>query len=194
MIDFEKELQKYDFENTDKDLKEMKHETALSIQHFSNMFKKLRQEQNEVNGNLEEVTTSIEEIKKQFHALSELQQTLKEAKEENLNLLKTFIATLDQFEDYYNYIREHADNNWISQFDTIWSHISNILFSQGIYRIEEENSWFNPQLHVAKSVSNFEQLPEGMVTKIIKSGYIYKNTVLRKAEVTVNKPSGGETN
>lgn len=190
MIDFEQELGRYNMLEMDKELSDMKHESSICIQSFNAMIKKLRKEQNEVNYQVEEVLTVLDELKNKDQALTELKESQKSTEEEKLNLVKSFISVLDLFEEYYKYIQKHAGQEWIEQFSSLWDKASNILLTQGIYRIEGENTPFDPRLNVAKMLSNHDSLPEGTITEVIRCGYIYNSHVLRKAEVVVNKKGG----
>ena len=187
MIDFAKELSEFNFLELDKDLTGMKYESSISIQSFSDMLKKMRKEQNEVNYQIEEIITVLEEIKSKDRVISELKESLESAEEENLHMVKSFIAVLDQVEDYYKYAQKHADKAWVEQFSLIWNNITNILLQRGIFRIEGENTMFDSRLYVAKVASYHDSLPEGAIAEVLKCGYIYKGHVLRKAEVMVNK-------
>ncbi len=189
MIDFVKELHKYNFATVDKELIAMRDETTLSMDSFGATLKKLRKEQGEVNFQIEEVITILDDMKEDNTAVAELKKKRRAEEEEKMAVIKTLISVLDQFEDYYRYVRKYAEKSWSEQLTILWSNVAGILLSRGIFRIEGENTIFNPQLHVAGNLSNNNCLPEGLITDVIKSGYMYNNNVLRKAEVVVNKLS-----
>lgn len=193
MIDFEKELNTFHFLELDKELTEIKHEGSIFIQAFNTMLKKFRKEQNEANYQLEEAMGMLEEIKNKGQSLEELKESLKSTEEEKMNLVNSLISVLDHFEEYYKYVQNYASEAWIDQFSVLWNNVSNILLTQGIFRIEGENTTFDPKLNVAKMTSSDKNLPDGIITEVVKCGYMYKSNVLRKAEVIVNKTGyGGE--
>jgi len=191
-IDFEKELYLFNFQEPDRELTNIKHETSLIVKAFEQMLKKLRKEQNEFNYQVEEIITMLEEIKSYDKTVTDLRASLQATEEEKQALVKNYIAVLDYFEDYYKYIKKHADKTWVEQFFTLWDNVAKTLQLQGIKRIEGKNTRFDPRLNEAKMTTNYDNLPEGIITEVLKCGYIYKSNILRKAEVVVNKKENEE--
>jgi len=98
-----------------------------------------------------------------------------------------FISVLDQFEDFYRFILHKTDSTWKEQIGMMWNNMSSILLSAGITRIENYNTIFNPKINSVKAVVHNSGLQDGVVTEVIRCGYMYKDDILRKAEVIVNK-------
>lgn len=187
MIDFEKELKEFEFFQLDNDFINVRHETAQSVQALNSTLKRVRKEQNDVAFKLEEALEILDEMKCDLFKNNEHKQSISNESAEKLELIKVFISALDQFEDFYKFILNKTDITWNEQVGMIWNNISGILMSAGITRIENYNTVFNPQINSVKAVVCNSGLQDGVVTEVIRSGYMYKDDVLRKAEVIVNK-------
>ena len=61
MIDFEKELQKYNFMDIDEDFSQLQSETAVIFKAFNSTLKRIGIEQNKANTQLEEVIELVGE-------------------------------------------------------------------------------------------------------------------------------------
>ena len=57
----------------------------------------------------------------------------------------------------------------------------------GIRRIEGAGNAFDSRLHVAQEVKEYPGVSDGQILDIIKSGYLLGETIVRKAEVVVNR-------
>jgi len=194
MIDYEKELEKFDFFEIDKEFIDLRNETNKSVQAFNSTVKKFRKEQSDVVFQVEEIIEVLDEIKSGFNKSKNLEKTIVDNESEKLLFVKGLISILDQFEDFYKFMNS-SDNTWKSQFDMVWKNIENILMSMGISRIENINTIFNSKINSAKSVVNNDFLQEGMITEVLRCGYMYKSNIIRKAEVVINKNSKeGEIN
>lgn len=188
MIDFEKELKNFGFFEVDKEFLDLRNETNKSVQAFNSTLKKLRKEQSEVVYQVEEIVESLDEIKNSFDKTSGIEKFYEDSETEKLGIIKGLVSILDQVEDFYKFVNK-ADSNWKNQFDMIWKNINNMLMVMGMTRIENVNTIFNPKINSAKSVFYDANLEEGQVIEVIRSGYMYKSNVIRKAEVVVNKKS-----
>ncbi len=187
MIDFKKELAKFSFFAVDKELANIKNETAVSFKLFDSTLRQIRKEHGDVVFQTEEIISILDEMKESINTVSLLQNNLAKTETEKNEQVTSFIAVLDQFEDYYRYIRNNAGESWNKQFAVLWANVGNLLLAMGVVRIEPENALFSSNLCLARQISYNEELPDGIVTEVIRCGYIYNSVVLRKAEVTVNK-------
>jgi len=190
-MDFEKELQKFDFFEIDEGFINMQNETSVIFDAFNSVLRRLGVDQNRTNMQVEEILSLLDEQKEKGEDLAEIKRRLESSEEEKLSLVKGFIAVLDHIEDLYRYAAGNDDGGWSRQLEIIWNAVSKELLSAGIVRIEGENTIYNQKLNSVREIRNNPDVPDGMILEVIRSGYIYKSTVLRKAEVVVNKNLGG---
>jgi molecular chaperone GrpE (heat shock protein) len=60
----------------------------------------------------------------------------------------------------------------------------------GITRIECDNTLFDARIHSALQVKEDDNLQNGIILEVLRSGYLYQSYLLRKAQVIVNKNEG----
>ncbi|MDD3086594.1 MAG: nucleotide exchange factor GrpE, partial [Patescibacteria group bacterium] len=76
--------------------------------------------------------------------------------------------------------------NWAQGIKQIEKQFENILFENGLARIDSVGQEFNPQIHEAVEEIESDK-PAGTVVEEILSGYRYAGEVLRPAKVKVAK-------
>lgn len=192
MIDFEKELLKFDFMDSEKYIdKQGQGELENIIQEFNKVVGKIAKEQNKANIQLEELVVMMDENEE---AQKDKEQTLASAKEdktklrnEKFILIEGLIEILDQIENLYKISKKHENDIWFEQISLMWNLISKTLLSIGITRIDDEYTTYTPFLNTIVSTKDDTQLEEGYVLEVLKSGYFYEGKVLRRSEVIVNK-------
>jgi|GEM_PF-1171624 len=82
---------------------------------------------------------------------------------------------------------EDADSSLFEQARMMWNAAKNAAETAGLDIIEAEREPFDFSVHSAESVERDEGLPNGYVIKTLKCGYVYKDEVVRRAAVVVNK-------
>ena len=187
MIDFEKELQKFHFFDTDGDADILENEAAIVIDSFNSVLKKLGKDQSNANTQLEELVVLIDEGMEKSRSEEELKKQINTCEVEKLTLVKGFIEILDQMEDLYRYSSANDYGNWTTQIRLLWDNIYNSLIILGVVRVEGLNTMFNPLLNTVKMTRDLPDVQDGLILDVLRSGYIYKTAVIRKAEVVVNK-------
>lgn len=190
-MDFEKELQKFDFFDVDEGFTKLQNEVSVVLDAFNTILRRLGVEQNKTNIQLEEIFSLLDEEKEKSADTADMKRRLETSEKEKLSLVKGFIAVLDLIEDLYRYSLLNGDGSWTKQFELLWNTVSKMLLSIGIIRIEGENTIFNQQLNSVKAVENIPDIQDRIVLEVIRCGYIYKSVILRKAEVVVNRISEG---
>ncbi|NLX90402.1 MAG: nucleotide exchange factor GrpE [Firmicutes bacterium] len=191
MIDFEKELSKFDFFAVNDELNAYHNETTLALDAVTAVLKRIGKEINNTNIQLEEILSQHEEDEEKNEQIKELKKALAVAEEEKLSLIKGLVTTLDKLEDIYRYALKNEDAGWSAQMELLWKSISADLLPLGLVRIEGENTFFDARLHAAVQVKEDVSKPNGIILEILRCGYVYRSTLLRKAQVMVNKTSGG---
>ncbi|MDE7105777.1 MAG: nucleotide exchange factor GrpE [Anaeroplasmataceae bacterium] len=77
--------------------------------------------------------------------------------------------------------------NYLIGFQMITNQLMDILKAEGLKEIEALQKEFDPNLMQAMSTENVEDAPDNIVLKVMQSGYMYKDRILRPAMVVVNK-------
>ena len=191
MIDFQKELAKFDFFAVNDELNDFCNETTLVMDAVTAALKRIGKEVNNTNIQLEEILSQHEEEKEKNEQIKELKKMLAAGEEEKLSLVKGLVTTLDKLEDIYRYVLKNEDAGWSAQMALLWKSISADLLPLGLVRIEGENTFFDARLHAAVQVKEDGSKPNGIILEILRCGYLYRSTLLRKAQVMVNKTNGG---
>jgi hypothetical protein len=73
------------------------------------------------------------------------------------------------------------------QAQMMWNTAKNTIESAGLKTIEACNEPFDFRLHSVESTEQDNSLPEAYVIKTLKCGYIYKDEIIRRALVIINK-------
>lgn len=191
MIDFRKELAKFDFFTVDAEFTGYYNETAQVIEVFASTLKRIGKELNNTNIQLEEILAQYMEEKEKDKHIAELKKAVAAYEEEKLALVRGLVAVLDQLEDIYRYSLKNECGSWSEQMQLLWRNTSADLLPQGIIRIEGENSLFDARLHSAAEIKEDNTIPNGVILEVLRCGYMYQSHLLRKAQVIVNKNNGG---
>lgn len=77
--------------------------------------------------------------------------------------------------------------NYLIGFKMIANQLLDVLKQDGLSEIEALNKEFDPNTMQAMSVEEHDELEENVVIKVMQTGYMYKDHLLRPAMVVVNK-------
>ena len=187
MIDFDKELRKFQFLDLDEEFIDLQNESSVMIKAFEKTLNRFGKEQGKTNLQLEELTGQMEEELDNNTDKEQLKKELSLVEDEKFSLVNGIISILDQIEDPYRFSANSSEESWSKQHELLWNNISNELLSIGIMKIEGENAQFNRNLQIPVEVRSAPEYEEGIVLEVLRSGYVYKTNVLRKAKVVVNK-------
>ncbi|MDD3086465.1 MAG: nucleotide exchange factor GrpE [Patescibacteria group bacterium] len=119
----------------------------------------------------------------------------KQAADERLKLISSagadiveqLLPILDHFQLAAKHLpKELETDNWAQGIKQIEKQFENILFENGLARIDSVGQEFNPQIHEAVEEIESDK-PAGTVVEEILSGYRYAGEVLRPAKVKVAK-------
>ncbi len=103
------------------------------------------------------------------------------------DIVEQLLPVLDHFQLAAKHLpKELETDNWAQGIKQIEKQFENILFDNGLERIESIGQEFNPQIHEAVEEIESEK-PAGTVVEEILSGYKYSGEVLRPAKVKVAK-------
>ncbi|MDE6584063.1 MAG: nucleotide exchange factor GrpE [Anaeroplasmataceae bacterium] len=82
--------------------------------------------------------------------------------------------------------------NYLIGFQMITNQMMDILKQEGLKEIEALNKEFDPNLMQAMSTETVEDVEDNIVLKVMQTGYMYKDRILRPAMVVVNKKNKEE--
>lgn len=103
------------------------------------------------------------------------------------DIVEQLLPVLDHFQLAAKHLpKELETDNWAQGIKQIEKQFENILFDNGLERIESIDQEFNPQIHEAVEEIESDK-PAGTVVEEILSGYRYAGEVLRPAKVKVAK-------
>jgi len=194
MLDFRKELEKYDFAAIDTGFAGIFSERTQMMEQFNSALKRIDKKLDHAALQLEEVLAEYMDGQEKDKQIAELRKAAAAGQEEMFALVRGLVAVLDQLEDLYRYALKNEAGPWYTQMQLLWQNIAAGLLLQGVTRIEGENTFFDARIHSAVEVQEDDSLPGGMITEVLRAGYSYQGRLLRKAQVIVNKTSGGEEN
>jgi len=191
LIDFQKELAEYNFAVVDPELTNNLNETTPLIKFFNSTLKRVGQEINQSNLQLEELLDSSLDKQNKDKIIANQNETIAKLENDKLALVQGLINVVDQIEDLYRYTLKNDNASRLEQTKLLWNKIASELTKLGISVIEDVNIPFDNSLHVALEVKEDHQHQNGVILAIIRCGYLYQARLLRKAQVMVNKIEGG---
>ncbi|MCL2834576.1 MAG: nucleotide exchange factor GrpE [Treponema sp.] len=150
----------------------------------------------ETNGYFAELSERLRRIetkqKETSLQLDEIDNFLQSGGTEN-SLVDALAALFDIIGDFYYYAarEEQGESSpLLEQAGMMWSAAKNAMETAGLEIIDAANVVFDFRLHSADSAEQDNSLPNGYVIRTLKHGYIYKDEVIRRALVVVNKKEG----
>lgn len=187
MIDFKKELEKFDFFDIDRELQDTYKEVSGIFNVVNSTFSRFSKEQGKTNIRLDELTDILEEEKEKNEMIGELKLKVDNSEKERVSIIRGIIEILDQVEYLYRLFINAENESLKGQLSLMWELISKTLISIGVTRIDDKNTVFDPSLNLIVETSSNTSLDEGVILDVLKSGYIYKGVVVRRSEVIANK-------
>jgi len=118
--------------------------------------------------------------------LEEIDDFLQNNSNENA-LVDTLIALADTIGDFYFFAAEDRNSPLFEQAYMMWNRAKSAVEAAGLEIIDADNAVFDFRLHSAEGAEQNINMPNGYVIKTLKFGYIYKDEVIRRAAVIVNK-------
>ena len=102
-------------------------------------------------------------------------------------LVDALIALVDIIEDFYYFAATDPYSPLFDQARMMKNAAANAAETAGLMIIDPANEPFDFRLHTAESTGEDNGLPNGYVIKTLKCGYIYKEEIIRRAAVVINK-------
>ena len=102
-------------------------------------------------------------------------------------LIDSLIAVTDTIGDFYYFTASDSASSLFEQAQMMWNTAKKSLAAAEIILIDTKNEPFDFRLHSAENTEQNYDLPDGFVLHTLKCGYIYKDEVIRRAAVVINK-------
>ena len=115
--------------------------------------------------------------------------------EEARRLYLAVLEVMDALDRVFRSIQAKDDQvtpqmrKWLGNFRTVRALLDRILTDRGVVRIENLGQSFDPNWHKVAEVVVDTTRPEGTIVEEVQRGYVWRNTVLRRAEVVVVRHS-----
>jgi molecular chaperone GrpE (heat shock protein) len=140
----------------------------------------------ELNKNQTDISLQIEEIYDLVKEQDDLQKKI-DAEEARVNqLVLMAIGLADLLEDFCTYAGQSGKEDLEHQAGILWENTGSILSKCGLFRFGEKGQFLNPQIHTVKASAESPSPPE-QVIRVLQSGYIYRDVLVRKAAVVVSR-------
>jgi molecular chaperone GrpE len=156
-------------------------------------------EENDCSKNLELIEQQQKEIARlndlYLRGAAELENFKRRTNEERIrdrkyaleSFLRELIDVVDIFDAAVNFQTEEQNlKNLLFGFKMINDRFKDILKAEGVVRIDALGKKFDPSFHHALENADVPDKEEGIVLEVMRSGYIYKDRILRPAMVKVN--------
>lgn len=116
-------------------------------------------------------------------------QAIKDRKYASQNVIGELINPIDMLVQIVNMPAPSPEiQNYVIGFQMITNQLTDILKNEGLAPIEAKvGVEFDPKTMQAVETSNLDDVDDNKVTKVMQSGYMYKDRILRPAMVVVNK-------
>jgi molecular chaperone GrpE (heat shock protein) len=133
----------------------------------------------------------IEEIYDLVKEQGLLRETVLAEKNRADQLALAAMGLADLLEDFCAYAGQSGSEALKHQAKLLRENSGGILLNCGILRFGEEGQPLDPRIHTVKASAE-SPLPREQVVRVLQSGYVYKNTLIRKAAVVVSRGQGTE--
>ena len=144
----------------------------------------------EIKGILAEQSERLQRIeikqKETSLQLEEIDSFLQDGGNDNV-LVDALIALSDTIGDFYYFASEDTESPLFEQAQMMWNAAKNTAMAAGLDIIEAGVEPFDYRFHSAESAEQDINIPNGYVIRTLKCGYIYKEQIIRRVSVVVNK-------
>jgi molecular chaperone GrpE (heat shock protein) len=137
-----------------------------------------------------DVSLQIEEIYDLVKEQGFLRERANAEKSRADQLALAAVGLADLLEDFCAYAGRSGSEELERQAKMLWENAGGILAGQGLLRFGTEGEALDPRIHTVKA-SGESPLPREQLIRVLQSGYVYQNTLIRKAAVVVSR--GPET-
>ena len=164
-----------------------KEDTKVKKEKKDNKFKeqiaKLEAELKEKHNEYLKVFAEMENTKRRLK-----EEAIKDRKYASQKVSGELINPIDMLCKIVNFEAPSAEiSNYLLGFQMITNQLMDILKAEGLKEIEVLHKEFDPSTMQAMSTEENTEYADNLVTKVMQTGYMYKDRILRPAMVVVNK-------
>ncbi len=164
-----------------------KEDTKVKKEKKDNKFKeqiaKLEAELKEKHNEYLKVFAEMENTKRRLK-----EEAIKDRKYASQKVIGELINPIDMLCKIVNCEAPSAEiANYLLGFQMITNQLMDILKAEGLKEIEVLHKEFDPSTMQAMSTEENTEYADNLVTKVMQTGYMYKDRILRPAMVVVNK-------
>ncbi len=110
----------------------------------------------------------------------------------NAELVKKLLPVIDDLELAIKNARNHHDfQAFLEGVELVFKKLMDVMGKEGLEKIPTEGELFNPELHDAVLLVPSTKYGEGVVVEEVRSGFKFKNRLIRPALVKVSKGDKG---
>jgi molecular chaperone GrpE (heat shock protein) len=143
----------------------------------------------ELNKKQSDTSLQIEEIYDLVKERAFLEETATAEKARADRLVSAAIGLADLLEDFCAYAGQSGREELKHEAELLWEKAGGILSGCGILRLGEEGQPLDPRIHRVEASAE-SALPREQVVRVLQSGYLCQNTLIRKAAVVVSRGRG----
>ena len=136
-----------------------------------------------------ETSLQLEELEEALHNSADTDTADNEAV-----LVNALIVLADTIGDFYYFAAANTESPLFEQAQMMWDAAISSVQAVGLEIIDACNEPFDFVLHSAESAGLDNSVPNGYVIRTLKCGFIYREEVVRRASVIVNKLTLDEVN
>ncbi|MFN4226730.1 MAG: nucleotide exchange factor GrpE [Candidatus Ratteibacteria bacterium] len=168
----------------------IKEDDLKNLREIAKKFKELEKEKEKLDKKIEELND------KYLRTLAEFDNYRKRIEKEKRDLIKygneNLILQLIPFDEIFENVLKMIDENSSSEvikkgLELLKKEFEKFLESQGVKKIIAKGEKFDPNLHEAVGIIETEEVDDGIIIEEDKSGYMYKDKVIRPSMVKVAK-------
>lgn len=169
---------------TKKDKKEKKSKEQEKIEKLELEIAKLKEENAKLKNDYLKAYADSQNFQKRIN-----DQAIKDRKYASQSVIGELINPVDMLVQIVNMPAPSPEiQNYVIGFQMITNQLTDILKNEGLAPIKANvGDDFDPKTMQAVETSNDESIDDNKITKVMQSGYMYKDRVLRPAMVVVNK-------
>lgn len=131
----------------------------------------------------------IEDLERKGDEIERLRLQIRILTDREKKIIKSFLKVLDSIE-WFSKISVALSNNGLKvSVDNTWKKIRKELLKIRLYQINQVGEIFDDSLHNCVDIIADSSKDNNEISEVIKSGYIYKEDIIRTAEVIVVKNS-----
>ena len=169
---------------TKKEKKEKKSKEQEKIEKLELEIAKLKEENAKLKNEYLKAHADSQNFQKRIN-----DQAIKDRKYASQNVVGELINPIDMLVQIVNMPAPSPEiQNYVIGFQMIANQLTDILKNEGLAPVDAKvGNDFDPKTMQAVETSNDESIDDNKITKVMQSGYMYKDRVLRPAMVVVNK-------